>query len=210
MRPTSWPELTETSARIAAKSAIQKKLPVLTFEEFVNYKNQRIDFSLKPVPVSPAADSPAFDLQTEFQTSEAVDEALTGTELAVERPTQAVAEDQKDASQEPTKEAPPPTNSEPLIVGVPESVHAEATAAELVAVTPVPEEVTLDQYAPTTAPDVPAVTVERGEVLQPAPDPAASPIIPEPPMELGRQNPDTAPGGESMKTNEPDAKESAV
>jgi len=59
MRPSSWPELVETAARIAAKNAIQRKLSLLTFEEFVDQKKPATDFSLKPVGISSAAESSA-------------------------------------------------------------------------------------------------------------------------------------------------------
>jgi hypothetical protein len=49
MRPSSWPELIETAAKIFAKATIQQKLPLLTFEEFADRKKQCPGFSLKLV-----------------------------------------------------------------------------------------------------------------------------------------------------------------
>jgi hypothetical protein len=107
MRPTSWPGLTETTARIAAKSAIQQKLPLLTFEEFLDRKKQGIDFSLKLVGVSPAAESSAGDLQPELSNPDPAAELLMGTELAIERVPHG-AEEATDTAPEPMTVAPAP------------------------------------------------------------------------------------------------------
>ena len=66
LHPTFWPELLETSAKIAVRNAIQKNLPLLTFEEFAHRKQQDPDFSLKLVSVSPAAAAPPPDEEREF------------------------------------------------------------------------------------------------------------------------------------------------
>ena len=107
MRPTSWPGLTETSARIAAKSAIQQKLSLLTFEEFLDHKKEAIDFSLKPVAVSPDCDSIPADLQPELLNPDSAAELLMETELAIEKVPHS-AEAAKDTAPEPMTVAPAP------------------------------------------------------------------------------------------------------
>jgi hypothetical protein len=47
---------TESMVVISAKNEIRKKIPFLTFEEFLDRRKQGADFSLKPVAVLPAAD----------------------------------------------------------------------------------------------------------------------------------------------------------
>lgn len=49
---------TESMAVLSAKNEIGKQIPFLTFEEFLERRKQRTDFSLKPVAVSPTADAP--------------------------------------------------------------------------------------------------------------------------------------------------------
>jgi hypothetical protein len=107
MRPTSWPGLTETTARIAARSAIQQKLSLLTFEEFVNHQKQGANFSLKPVAVSPDFDSPPADLQPELLNPDSASELLMETELAIEKVPHGT-EEAKDTAPEPMTVAPAP------------------------------------------------------------------------------------------------------
>ena len=86
MRPTSWPGLTETSAKIAAKSAIQQKLTLLTLEEFANHQKQGIDFSLKSVAVFPDAELLAADLQSDPASADLAAEMASETEPVMETP----------------------------------------------------------------------------------------------------------------------------
>jgi hypothetical protein len=52
----SWAKTSEMTAKWAAQSTIQRKLALLSFEEFLERKKQGSGFSMKPVAVSPAPD----------------------------------------------------------------------------------------------------------------------------------------------------------
>src|SRR5207302_781611 len=84
MRPTSWPGLIEAAAKIAARSAIRKKLLLPTFEEFVDRKKQGQDFSLKPVGVSPVSDPAYLKQEGQSGTPELAAEIPAETDFAVD------------------------------------------------------------------------------------------------------------------------------
>ena len=185
MRPTSWSGFTETSAKIAAKSAIQQKLPLLSFEDFADHKKQAIDFSLKPVAVSPSADSAPTDLEPGLFNPD----SAAGYELAAEKPVQAAAEEQKDAGQDTALQMTPPINSEPLILSVPDANPAspEPAALELVAIISPPEERTVDQIASADVTDLLDVGTEMGELTQVPPEPTIFPLVAEPATEVAAE-----------------------
>ena len=54
--PAFSDDMVETMAQHGAKTKIQQKTPLLTFEEFVSRRKQATDFSLKPVSPSPSAE----------------------------------------------------------------------------------------------------------------------------------------------------------
>jgi hypothetical protein len=54
--PSASPEMIESFARSLARNEIEKQVPLLTFEEFVEKNRQDPDFFLKPVGPSPDAD----------------------------------------------------------------------------------------------------------------------------------------------------------
>ena len=196
MRPTSWPGLTETSARIAAKSAIQQKLSLLTFEEFADHKKQGIDFSLKPVGVSPAAESPAIFSQPEVGSPDAAEMPVDG-ESAIETPLQPTAEEGKDVPQKSADHAPPLVNSESPVLWPRDPVPAEDTITEAVAITSPVEDVAIHQVAPATTSAPPSASVERGAVSQAGPEKPAPPVVSDPAIELAAEYPEAEPGSES-------------
>jgi hypothetical protein len=146
LRPSSWPGLIETGAKIFAKTAIQQKLPLPTFEEFADRKKHGTDFSLKPVAHSPVDPSPAERPQPEPENEKPVAEIAAETELGITEPPQgagldpepkstpaaeasaeigpehaatierAVSEQRSDPVQESVEQAPPQSTSEPVIL----------------------------------------------------------------------------------------------
>jgi hypothetical protein len=151
LRPTSWSGLTETSAKIAAKSAIQQKLPLLTFEEFASNQKQGTDFSLKPVSVSPDVELRPEDLQPELSNPDSGSKLLMmETELAIEKLPHGAAE-------------------------------VNDTAPEAVPVAPAPGEIIIEQPGPSVIVTPPAASEDRGEVIQVSPEsptpPTSEPTI---------------------------------
>jgi hypothetical protein len=183
-RPSSWPELIETAARIGAKNAIQKKLSLLTFEEFVDHKKPATDFSLKLVGLSPVAESLTKSLEPEVGTpnplAELVEaEAVSGT-LAP-----AVNDEGKPGSA--------PVTEASVEAEAPDVVPAEPIVPAPVTNNSPPKEVPNYPLAPATAGDTDGSNVDRGDVPQLSPESVARPAISEPIILLGAKSPEAKP-----------------
>jgi hypothetical protein len=117
----------ESIAQNEAKREIRKQVPLLTFEEFVDRKQQGIDLFLKPVGLPPD-DEP----EMASEAAPPQDAAVTEEPASVLPDPPAMAEERGEATQPAQEAATEPAMSEPAIelVSEPRQLEQGGIAAE--------------------------------------------------------------------------------